>query len=322
MSTTLAPAARSLRGGHLLSVAQLDRTDLERLFATADRCLPVARGERVARPLEGRVLINLFFEPSTRTRLSFGTAFARLGGHVETTVGFEFSSMAKGETLEDTMRVLEGYGDCIVLRHPTQGAVARGAAVCSRPVINAGDGAGEHPTQALLDLYTIARERGCIDGTRIALVGDLRYGRTVHSLALLATRYEGVTLSLASPAELAMPPEILARLEEAGVRWEVRDSVADAMRDADVAYVTRLQQERFADPAEAARLIGSYVVNRALLEGVGRADDLTILHPLPRLHDLSTDVDSLPGAAWFRQAHYGVPVRMALFCEILGVSPD
>lgn len=313
---------QTLEGAHVLSVEPFERGMLEGLFVLADACLPVARGERVVRPLQGRVLMNLFFEPSTRTRLSFGTAFARLGGAVETSVGFEFSSMAKGETLEDTIRVLEGYADCIVIRHPTKGSVARAAAVTHRPVINAGDGAGEHPTQALLDLYTIRRERGAIDGVRIAMVGDLRHGRTVHSLALLAARFDNLCLSLASPPSLAMPPEVLAKLDSRGVRYEVRDTVADALADADVAYVTRLQQERFDDPAEAARLIGSYVVNRELLERLGRTDDLTILHPLPRLHDLSTDVDSLPGAAFFRQAHYGVPVRMALFCGIFGVEPS
>jgi aspartate carbamoyltransferase catalytic subunit len=323
MSTAPQPqAGASLRGQHVVSVSQFDRPLLERIFDLAERCLPAARGEQRVEALRGRVLVNLFFEPSTRTRLSFGTAFARLGGAVETTVGFEFSSMAKGETLEDTMRVLEGYADCIVLRHPTRGSVARAASVCSRPVINAGDGAGEHPSQALLDLFTIQRERGGIDGVRIALVGDLRFGRTVHSLSLLVSRFRNVSLLLASPPSLAMPPEVLAELDAHGVRYEVRPTVRDALVDADVAYVTRLQQERFDDPAEAARLIGSYVVNRELIQSVGRANDLTILHPLPRLHDLSTDVDELPGAAYFRQAHNGVPVRMALFCEIFGVGPD
>jgi aspartate carbamoyltransferase catalytic subunit len=321
MKAQVQEPSASLRGQHVVSVAQFDRALLEKMFATADRCVPIARGEGRIEPLRGRVLVNLFFEPSTRTRLSFGTAFARLGGSVETTVGFEFSSMAKGETLEDTMRVLEGYADCIVLRHPTRGAVARASGVCSRPVINAGDGAGEHPTQALLDLYTIQRERGAIDGVRIAMVGDLRFGRTVHSLAMLVSRYEGVSLRLASPTSLAMPLEVLDELDRHGVRYEVVPTVRDALAEADVAYVTRLQQERFEDPAEAAQLIGSYVVNRELLESIGRSEDLTILHPLPRLHDLSTDVDGLPGAAFFRQAHYGVPVRMALFCEIFDVEP-
>lgn len=310
----------TLRGSHVISVRQFDRPTLERLFTLADACSPFARGEDVCRALEGQVLINLFFEPSTRTRLSFGTAFLRLGGSLESAVGAGFSSMAKGETLEDTIRVISGYADVLVLRHPDEGAAARAASVSMRPVINAGDGPGEHPTQALLDAYTILRERGSLDGLTIALVGDLRYGRTVHSLARLLGLFNGVRVLLASPPSLAMPAEVLENLDRNGTRYEVVPTLADAVREADVLYVTRIQAERFKDAAEAAQLIGSYVVNRDLLVRTDRLD-VTLLHPLPRLHDLSTDVDDLPGAAYFRQAHLGVPVRMALFCEILGVSP-
>lgn len=310
----------SLLGQHLVSVRQLDRLDLDRLFALADQCSPIAAGKQVCDVLHGRVLANLFFEPSTRTRLSFGSAFLRLGGQIETTVGMQFSSMAKGETLEDTIRVIDGYADILVLRHPDLGAARRAAAVAKHPVINAGDGPGEHPTQALLDLYTIQRERGSIDGTRVAMIGDLKNGRTVHSLARLLGCFEGIHLVFGAPEALSMPTSLLQELDAHGVPWTATTSIEDALQHADVAYVTRLQAERFDDPAEAARLIGSYVVNRALLTRIGRLD-LTILHPLPRLHDLSTDVDDLPGAAWFRQAHYGVPVRMALFCDILGVVP-
>jgi len=310
----------SLRSTSIVSVSQFDRPDLERLFALADRCAPVARGERASRALDGRLLANLFFEPSTRTRLSFGSAFRRLGGSVETTVGMQFSSMAKGETLEDTIRVIDGYADVLVLRHPDVGAARRAASVARHPVINAGDGPGEHPTQALLDAFTLRNECGRIDGLRIALVGDLRYGRTVHSLARLLTRFDDVELVFVSPPQLAMPKSVTDVLDARGLRWSTADSLVDALRTADVAYVTRLQAERFDDPAQAARFIGSYVVNRALLEEAGRTD-ITLLHPLPRLHDLSTDVDDLPGAAFFRQAHNGVPIRMALFCEIFGVEP-
>lgn len=315
------PDRMSLRGSDIVSVRQFQRPDLERIFATADLCLPIARGERPCHALDGKLLANLFFEPSTRTRLSFGTAFLRLGGLLESTVGMNFSSMAKGETLEDTIRVIDGYADVIVLRHPEEGSAARAAQMANRPVVNAGDGPGEHPTQALLDLYTIQREIGRIDGIRLALIGDLRFGRTVHSLARLVARFEGVHLLLAAPDALAMPEHILRDLDAASVRWEIVPSIADALRTADVAYVTRIQTERFDDPAEAARHIGSYVVNRALLESVGRTD-ITLLHPLPRYGDLATDVDTLPGAAYFRQTHFGVPVRMALFCEIFGVSPQ
>jgi aspartate carbamoyltransferase len=311
----------SLRGSHIVSVSQFQREDLSRLFTLADACAPVLRGAHVSTALAGKVLANLFFEPSTRTRLSFGTAFLRLGGSVESTVGVQFSSMAKGETLEDTIRVIDGYADTIVLRHPEIGAARRAAAVATHPVLNAGDGAGEHPTQALLDAYTITKERGTLDGLTIAMVGDLRYGRTVHSLARLLTRFDRVKLLFTSPESLTMPAELTAQLREAGVSLEVVPDLRDAARAADVMYVTRLQQERFDDPAEAARLIGKYVVNRALIEDAGRLDDLTIMHPLPRRGDLATDVDDLPGAAYFRQTHHGVPVRMALFCDVLGVHP-
>lgn len=310
----------SLLGAHIVSVDQFERAHLEHLFDVADRCAPIARGEQISEALRGKVLANLFFEPSTRTRLSFGSAFLRLGGAVETTVGVQFSSMAKGETLEDTIRVIDGYADVLVLRHPVKGSAKRAASVARHPVINAGDGAGEHPTQALLDAYTILRERGRIDGLTVALIGDLKYGRTVHSLARLLTRFQDVRILLASPRELPMPRAVLEEVQRAGTRIEVAESLADAARQADVLYVTRLQAERFEDQAEAARLIGSYVVNRALLEQVDRLD-ITIMHPLPRLHDLATDVDDLPGAAYFRQTHYGVPVRMALFCEVFGAAP-
>lgn len=307
-------------GRDILSVAQFERADLERLFTLADAMRPFATGREACDLLRGKVLANLFFEPSTRTRLSFGTAFLRLGGGVETSVGVQFSSMAKGETLEDSIQVIDGYADAIVLRHPEIGAAARAAKVALRPVLNAGDGAGEHPTQAVLDAYTLQRERGHIDGLTVALIGDLKYGRTVHSLARLLSKYQGVRLILTSPDALRMPEGVLHILRERGVRFDEVADLEAAVREADVAYVTRLQAERFPDPAAAAQFIGSYVVNRALLERTGRTD-ITLMHPLPRLHDLSTDVDDLPGAAYFRQAHNGVPVRMALFCDVFGVAP-
>lgn len=308
-------------GRHVVSVSQFDRERLERLYEVASMCEQIVQGSATSRALAGRLLINLFFEPSTRTRLSFGSAFLRLGGMVESTVDESFSSMAKGETLEDTIRVIDGYADVIVLRHKEKGAAARAAAVATRPVINAGDGPGEHPTQALLDLYTVLKERGRIDGLHIAMVGDLLNGRTVHSLSKLLGRFEGVQITFASPSILAMPPYLLEELSAAGIRWRTVDSVDRAVGEADVLYVTRLQAERFADPAMAAQQIANFVVSRDLLERAGRAQDITILHPLPRVFDLSTDVDSLPGAAYFRQAHNGVPIRMALFCDLFGVDP-
>ena len=310
----------SFLGSDIISVSQYQRADLERIFATAKSCIPISRGKPSGRPLEGKVLANLFFEPSTRTRLSFGTAFLRLGGSLETTVGMQFSSMVKGETLEDTIRVIDGYADAIVIRHPTKGAAARAAAVAQGPVINAGDGDGEHPSQAVLDLFTINQELGRVDETNIALVGDLRYGRTVHSLAKLLAIYDKVRLLFVAPDALAMPEKITNFLDERGVAWENVKSLDLAVQRADVLYVTRIQAERFEDPTMAARLAGSYLVDRALLAR-NRREDIIIMHPLPRYGDLSTDVDVLPGAAYFRQAHYGVPVRMALFCDIFGCTP-
>lgn len=311
----------SIDSRDVISVAQFTREKLERYFDVANRSLAIARGQASSRALEGKLLANLFFEPSTRTRLSFGSAFLRLGGALETTVGMQFSSMAKGETLEDTIRVIDGYADVIVLRHPEIGSARRAAAAAQCPVVNAGDGPGEHPTQALLDLYTIFKERGTVDGTTVALIGDLRYGRTVHSLARTLTLFEDTELLLVSPEELAMPVGILEFLSAQGVSWR-RATLDEAVAHSDVLYVTRLQAERFADPSQASRFMGTYVVDRELIEKHGRAKDLTILHPLPRYGDLSSDVDALPGAAYFRQAHYGVPVRMALFCEIFGVDPE
>lgn len=309
------------RRRHVLSVAQYERSQIDELLEIAEQCLPIARSERVSDVLHGKVLANLFFEPSTRTRLSFETAFRRLGGAVESTVGIQFSSMAKGETLEDTVRVISGYADAIVLRHPELGSAARAAEVSLCPVVNGGDGPGEHPTQALLDTFTIHKEVGQVDGVHVAMVGDLKYGRTVHSLSRMLGRYKDIELTFVSPPSLQMPQKVLDILDRRGVTWHVQESLVDAARNADVLYVTRLQAERFSDPAEAARLAGSYTVNRAVLEEAGVEDKIVVMHPLPRYGDLSPDVDDLPGAAYFRQAHYGVPMRMALFCKIFGVSP-
>ncbi|MCA9561873.1 MAG: aspartate carbamoyltransferase [Myxococcales bacterium] len=304
------------QGRDIISVKPFTREHLETIFKVANACEPYASGEKRTDVLRGKVLGNLFFEASTRTRLSFGSAFRRLGGAVETTVGVSFSSISKGETLEDTIRVIDGYVDVIVLRHPQLGSAKIAADYAKHPVINGGDGPGEHPTQALLDLYTIQKERGQIDGSTVAFVGDLKYGRTVHSLVELLTRFEGIRVVLASPDALRLPPKLLASLRERGLHVEETSDLTHAARQADVMYVTRLQAERFPDPAEAAKLIGAYVVDRALLEVA--KPDVSILHPLPRHGDLSEDVDDHPGAAYFRQAHNGIPVRMALFALILG----
>jgi aspartate carbamoyltransferase len=308
------------KGADIISVKAFARNDLERVFSVAEALEAYAVGGKTTTALAGKVLANLFFEASTRTRLSFGIAFMRLGGSVETTVGMQFSSISKGETLGDTIRVIDGYADAIVLRHPEVGSAAAAARVAVHPVINGGDGPGEHPTQALLDLYTIKKERGRIDDTCVAFIGDLKYGRTVHSLVELLARYRGIRLVLASPPALRLPEHLTESLRERGVPVEETADIGDAVEQADVLYVTRLQAERFSDPTEAMRYVGAYIVDRALLQRAH--NDLTILHPLPRHGDLAEDVDDLPGAAYFRQAHNGIPIRMALFALIFGVEGE
>ncbi len=312
---------------HLLSVDQFDRDAVEDLFRLADVMLPVARRQKVTRVLEGAVLANLFFEASTRTRVSFGAAFCRLGGSVCDTTGFTFSSMAKGESIHDTSRVISGYVDAIVVRHPDQGAVGEFARATNVPVVNGGDGPGEHPTQALLDLYTIQREFSRlgkrVDGAHIALVGDLKYGRTVHSLMKLLSLYKGVRFTLIAPAGLEMPSAIAERVSRNGNVVEARDSLSHGLADADIVYATRIQKERFAE--ETIEGYGAaFEINRALVDARCRPD-VVVMHPLPRdarpgSHDLSPDLDADPRLAIFRQTDNGIPIRMAIFAKLLGVD--
>jgi aspartate carbamoyltransferase catalytic subunit len=237
----------------------------------------------------------------------------RLGGRVITTVGFQFSSISKGETLYDTMKMIEGYADVAVIRHPVEGSSRIAAAAVNIPVINAGDGSGQHPTQALLDLYTIFREKGTIDGLRIAFVGDLKFGRTIHSLIKLLRHYN-VELVLVSPVDLGIPESYRKELSRSEISFEETEDIK-AIWDCDVAYITRIQEERFVDRSEYERLKNSYSINRAFLQA-SRKQPL-IMHPLPRVNELSTDVDDLPTAAYFRQAAYGVIVRMALLLLVM-----
>jgi aspartate carbamoyltransferase len=265
--------------------------------------------------LRGKVLATLFFEPSTRTRLSFETAMLRLGGRVLSVSEAKSTSASKGESLHDTIKTVEGYADAIVLRHPEVGAAEVAARATTKPVLNAGDGAGEHPTQSLLDLYTIRKEQGRVDGLTIALVGDLKHGRTVHSLAALLSQYP-VSFVFVSPPALRMPREVVERVRAKGISVRETDDLGLALAQSDVVYMTRIQRERFADPAEYDRLKDAYVLTRATL---GKAKpSITVMHPLPRVNEISTDVDDLPGAAYFRQSANGVPVRMALLALLLG----
>lgn len=264
--------------------------------------------------LEGKLLASLFFESSTRTRLSFETAMNRLGGRVITTVGFQFSSISKGETLYDTMKMIEAYADIAVIRHPVEGSSRTAASAVTIPVINGGDGSGQHPTQALLDLYTIYREKGALEGLKIAFVGDLKFGRTIHSLIKLLRHFES-ELILISPVDLAIPESYRKDMLTNDMKFTETEDVK-AMWGCDVAYITRLQEERFVDREEYERLKNSYIINREFLSGSDKPT--LIMHPLPRVNELSTDVDDLPNAAYFRQAAYGVFVRMALLSLCLG----
>jgi len=315
-------------GRHLLSVSQLDRAGLDELFTLAEAVTPIAERRSVCTVLDGAVLCSLFFEPSTRTRLSFESAFLRLGGEVTTTTGFTFSSMAKGESIADTSRVVSGYTDVLVVRHPDEGSVAEFAEASLVPVINAGDGTGEHPSQALLDVYTLRRELGArgksLDGCVISIVGDLRYGRTVHSLMKLMSIFTDVTFRLFSPPSLELPAAIEDFVTARGHRVVTCHSAVEAVSGADVVYATRVQRERITEELPAS-MKGALLDRQMLLEA--EATDIVIMHPLPRdsrhdSYDLSTSVDDLPGLAIFHQTDNGIPVRMAIFLTALGVSEE
>ena len=306
---------KNFTGIDLLSTGDLARGDIEYILTVVDDFLPVALKEKSSRILDGKILAALFYEPSTRTRLSFETAMQRLGGRVITAVGMEYSSLAKGETLYDTGKVVENFADVIAMRHPQPGSAKELASGASVPVINAGDGAGEHPTQALLDTFTIKKEHGKIDGLTIAMVGDLKYGRTVHSLSYLLSHYQ-VKLIMVSPESLKMPAEITDYLRNKKIQIEETEKLETALKHAQVIYDTRVQKERFADLAEYEKFKHYYVLTRELIEKYNKK--MTIMHPLPRIGEISLNVDELPGAAYFRQVQNGVALRMALLALVLG----
>jgi aspartate carbamoyltransferase catalytic subunit len=320
----------NFRGSHILSVGQFDRSDLNRVLDVAAKMEPFATQRCRTNVLDGCVLANLFFEPSTRTRISFGAAFNRLGGRVCDTTGFQFSSIIKGESLFDTAKVISGYVDVAVMRHPVAGSVAEFASASRIPVINGGDGPGEHPTQALLDIYTIQKELGQkldqVPGLRVAMVGDLKFGRTVHSLSRLLSLFDHVSLILVSPEELRMPVEIIQDCRGRGVQIEETDDLFQGIEDVDVVYMTRVQEERFASPEEAERHRGRFVLDRSTFQKHCRANTV-LMHPLPRdsrpgARELSDELNTLPELAIFRQAENGIPVRMALFALVLGVEQE
>ncbi len=310
-------------GSHILSVEQFERADIERVFNVADSMAPYAHRHRITRVLEGAILGNMFFEPSTRTRVSFGCAFNLLGGDVRETTGFESSAISKGESLYDTARVISGYSDIIAMRHPAAGSVAEFAAASRVPVVNGGDGANEHPTQALLDLYTIRKEirhrGGSIDGLRIAMIGDLRFGRTVHSLSKLLACFERVHLTCIAPAELRMPGEIVEFLRTRGHTVIESDAMEHSIAHVDIAYSTRIQEERFTSREEASLFRGRYRLNQAIYTQFCEPNTV-IMHPLPRdSRAEANELDPDLNVAIFRQTDNGVLVRMALFAMVLDV---
>ncbi len=314
-------------GSHILSVQQFERADVERIFAVADRMAPYAQRRRVTNVLDGAILGSMFFEASTRTRVSFGSAFNLLGGEVRETTGFENSAIAKGESLYDTARVLSGYSDVIVMRHPAEGSVGEFAAASRVPVLNGGDGSNEHPSQALLDLYTIQSEMAVsgrsIDQLRIAMVGDLRHGRTVHSLCKLLCLFGGVQVVLVSPQELRMPAEIVEALRSTGHRVLESDVLEESIAHVDIVYSTRIQEERFSSQEEADLYRGRFRLNQSIYTH-NCEPNTVIMHPLPRdsrdnARELDDDLNDNPNLAIFRQTDNGMLVRMALFALILDV---
>lgn len=307
----------NLKGRDLVSIRDLTREEIFYILEKAEKMIPFAKGEKKTKALEGKILATLFFEPSTRTKLSFETAMHRLGGNV---IGFSepaMTSIKKGETLADTIRMVDSYSDIIVIRHSLEGAARLAAEFAESPVINAGDGAGRHPTQCLLDLFTILREKGRIEGLKIALVGDLKYGRTVHSLAY-ALALLGAELIFISPETLKMPKEIVRDCQELGAEPKSFTNLERAIKDVDVIYVTRIQKERFPDPTEYSRVVGSYRIDIDLLKHA--KENVIVMHPLPRVNEIDPEVDKTKHALYFRQAFYGVPVRMALLSLLLGAD--
>lgn len=298
----------------MISIKDFSKEEILYILEVAQKMVPIAEGKEKSDLLSNYIMASLFFEPSTRTRLSFETAMKRLGGMV---IGFSqpgTTSIQKGETLADTIRTAESYCDVIVMRHPNEGSARLAAEFASVPIINGGDGAGHHPTQCLLDLFTIKREKGSIEKNRIALVGDLKYGRTVHSLAYALALF-GVDMMFVSPPELQMPKEVVEECREMGVDVTISNKL-DNLDEIDVLYVTRIQKERFPDPEEYSRVAGSYRIDLKTLENA--KEDLIVMHPLPRVDEISSEVDKTKHAAYFRQTFNGVPVRMALIALVLG----
>ena len=297
---------------NIISIRDFTKSDVEYILKKAEKMEPIARSEEVCHKKDGKLLGVMFYEPSTRTRLSFETAMKRLGGDV---VGFSEkgnTSVQKGEVLYDTAQIVSQYSDALVIRHDMEGAARFISDIVDVPVINAGDGAGQHPSQTLLDLYTIKRTMGDIKNLKIALVGDLKYGRTVHSLVYALAMFN-IEMIFIAPEELQMPPEIIGDLTKMNCKFTLKSTLLDNLEDIDVVYMTRIQKERFPDPKEYLKVKGQYTLNRENLEGT----DIILMHPLPRVDEINFNVDSLDNAMYFKQAFYGVPVRMAILDSVL-----
>jgi aspartate carbamoyltransferase catalytic subunit len=302
-------------GQDIISVRQFSRDNLSYIFGVADEMRAIVKRVGSSDLLKGHVLACVFYEPSTRTSSSFIAAMSRLGGSVIPINEVRYSSVTKGESLPDTIRTLESYADVIVLRHPDVGASEVAAEYARKPIINAGDGVGEHPTQALLDLYTIRAELGQIDGLHVAMVGDLRYGRTVHSLARLLCLYD-VKMTFISPEILRLPLDVMNEVKDQGKQVRETYDVHDVIADVDVLYVTRVQRERFADQAQYETVKDYYVITPELMDGAKQK--MSIMHPLPRVSEISYALDDDPRAAYFRQMENGMYIRMALLAAVLG----
>lgn len=300
---------------NILHTKQFSRSDLETIFETARDMEKIISWERPWKLLDGKIMGSLFYEPSTRTRLSFESAMKRLWGEVITVSDGQTSSLSKWETLQDNARINALYSDILVIRHPEAWSAQQSADAVDVPVINAGDGSNQHPTQALLDVYTILKERKTLDNLHIAIVGDLKYGRTTHSLVFLMGLFTNIRFSFISPDELKMPEKVIDFVKEKGISYRETSDYKEWITDADVLYVTRMQKERFTDMSEYEKLKDSFILTLDILK-YGK-DDITIMHPLPRVNEVDYKVDALPNAAFFRQAENGVPVRMALLYLLL-----
>ncbi len=294
---------------HVVAIDDFTVDEIKAIMEKAEELVPAAQGDVINTDLEGKLLATLFFEPSTRTRLSFEAAMKRMGGSC---IGFaraDTSSAKKGETLADTIRVAAGYADMIVLRHPQEGAAKLASKFSDVPVINAGDGAGHHPTQTLLDLFTIRKEKDEISNNHIGIAGDLKYGRTVHSLTKALSMFE-TEMTFISPPSLKMPKEITNILKKQGIEFKEVEDIKDALDELDVLYMTRIQRERFPSDKDYEEVAKSYHIDKDMLESA--KEDLKVMHPLPRVDEIKVDVDGTDKARYFEQAANGVPIRMAL----------